>query len=70
MQLNLRGVVLTKFPSATSFGKAIGWSGRKARDIVSGRQIPNAIDIERMADALGITDSDEFLKVFFPNIVH
>ena len=61
----LRGVVAEKFGSCSKFADALGWSGRKTRDIVSGRQEPNAKDIKQMADTLGINEPKEFMRVFF-----
>ena len=61
----LRGVVAEKFGSCANFAKALNWSGRKTRDIVSGRQIPDAKDIKEMADTLNITEPKEFMRVFF-----
>ena len=61
----LRGVVAERFGSCAKFAKALGWSGRKARDIVSGRQTPNAREIKQMADALKVKEPEEFMRVFF-----
>lgn len=72
MQKNpLRGEVAAKFGSCEAFAKALDWSGRKARDIVSGRQIPTAREITQMADVLGLLDDpDAFMSIFFDNGVH
>ena len=61
----LRGVVAEKFGSCAKFAKALNWSGRKTRDIVSGRQVPDAKDIREMADTLEITEPREFMLIFF-----
>ena len=61
----LRGVVAEKFGSCAKFAKALGWSGRKTRDIVSGRQVPDAKEIKEMADKLKIKEPIEFMRVFF-----
>lgn len=61
----LRGAIATKYGSCERFAKAINWSGRKARDIVSGRQRMTAQDINEMAECLQITDAGEFMKIFF-----
>lgn len=67
----LRGAVAAKFGNCEAFSKALNWSGRKARDIVSGRQIPTAKDIEQMAEALGVMDDqDAFMSIFFGKVVH
>lgn len=65
MQRNpLRGAVAEKFGNCTQFAKALGWSGRKTRDIVSRRQTATAKDISEMAAALDIHDPAEFVKTF------
>lgn len=61
----LRGAVAEKYGSCTKFAKALGWSGRKTRDIVSGRQIPNAKEVKEMAVALKIMEPSEFMRIFF-----
>lgn len=65
MQVNLKGVVVSQYGSASAFARKLKWSGRKARDIVSGRQTPTVTDVEEMALALNITDNDEFMQIFF-----
>ena len=62
----LRGVVAEKFGSCEKFAKELKWSGRKTRDIVSGRQWATTKEVREMADALQISDAAEFLRVFFP----
>lgn len=61
----LRGVVAAKYGSCSKFASAIGWSPRKTRDIVSGRRIPNAKDINTMAKCLDIDDPVSFMTIFF-----
>ena len=61
----LRGVVAEKFGSCAKFAKALRWSGRKTRDIVSGRQVPDAKEIKEMAVALNVTEPKEFMRIFF-----
>ncbi|MEA4998916.1 MAG: hypothetical protein VB087_05945 [Candidatus Limiplasma sp.] len=68
MQISLKGVVVSQYGSASAFARKLNWSGRKARDIVSGRQIPTVTDVEEMALALSITDNDEFMRVFFAGL--
>ena len=65
MEITLKGLVVSKYGSAGKFAEALGWSGRKGRDIVSGRQHPTARDMERMADALDIQSPEAFCAVFF-----
>ena len=64
-QITLKGVVISKYGSVGKFGIALGWSPRKARDIVSGRQVPNARDIEQMAAVLNITIPSDLRTLFF-----
>ena len=62
----LRGAVYSKFGNCTKLAQILGWSGRKTRDIVSGRQVPNARDIKELAQVLELTDKpDEFMQIFF-----
>lgn len=62
----LRGAVYSKYGNCTKLAQFLGWSGRKTRDIVSGRQVPNARDIKELAKALDLTDKpDEFMQIFF-----
>lgn len=67
----LRGEVAARFGSCEAFAAQLGWSGRKARDIVSGRQTPTATEITQMAGALGVMDDPErFMSIFFAGAVH
>lgn len=68
MQISLKGLVASKFGSAGKFAEAVGWSGRKARDIVSGRQQPTIRDMEKMADVLGIESEEDFCSIFFKSL--
>lgn len=61
----LRGVVAEKFGSCAKFAEALKWSGRKTRDIVSGRQLATTKDVKEMAEALKIKEPSEFMRVFF-----
>jgi hypothetical protein len=62
----LRGAVAEKYGTCEAFAKALGWSGRKARDIVSGRQVPTARDITEMAHTLEVMeDPAAFMRIFF-----
>lgn len=68
MENLLRGAVLTKFPNITSFAKAMKWDRKKASRIVNYVQRPTAIDMEQMAECLGIHDSDSFVRIFLPTL--
>lgn len=65
MEITLKGAVSSMYGSATALAKQLGWSGRKARDIVSGRQAPTAKDMEELAEALDIRDANSFALIFF-----
>lgn len=64
--ITLKGLVVSRFGSATNMAQAIGWSDTKARDITSGRRAPRAEDMERLTEALGINNADDFVTIFFP----
>ena len=65
VEITLKGLVISKYGSAGEFAKAVGWSGRKARDIVSGRQKPTGNDLVKMAPALDIQSPEMFVNIFF-----
>lgn len=65
--ITLRGVVVSKFGNMTRFAERLQWSGRKTRSIVSGKQVPNAREIEEMAEALDITIPEDLKIIFFYN---
>lgn len=64
----LRGAMAEKYGSCAKFAAALGWSERKTRDIVSGRQVPDAKEITEMAHTLGIYDPSELVRVFFDGL--
>lgn len=68
MNLNLRGAVLQKYPSASAFGKAMGWPRQKASDIMNGRRQPDADEMILIATDLGINDAKAFMALFFPSL--
>lgn len=68
METTLKGVVVSKFGSATKMAKSLNWSGSKARRILRGDQLPTMLDIEEMADVLGISSMEEFIRLFFPRL--
>ena len=67
MGLNLRGVILQKYPSASAFAREVGWGRTKASGIMNGRVKPNADDMLTIAQAVGIDDANTFMAIFFPN---
>lgn len=68
MQITLKGLIVSKFGSAQAFGDAVGWSGRKARDIVSGRQKPNNEEMLVISKAIGIDSPEMFCQIFLPDV--
>ena len=68
MENRLRGAVLTRYKSITSFAEAMKWDRKKASRIVNRVQMPTANDMEQMADCLGIRDADSFIQIFLPSI--
>ena len=68
MDMNLRGVILQRFPSATAFGKEMGWGRQKASNIMNGRTQPSAEDMIAIAQKVGIDDARSFMDIFFPTL--
>lgn len=68
MKITLKGLIVAKFGSAQAFGDAVGWSGRKARDIVSGRQKPNNAEMLVISKAIGIDSPEMFCQIFLPDV--
>ena len=68
MDNQLRGAVLTKFRSITSFADAMKWDRKKASRIVNRIQKPTADDMEQMAERLEIKDAETFVHIFLPSV--
>ena len=68
MENQLRGAVLTKFPSISCFAKEMNWDRKKASRIINRIQKPSADDMEQMAKILGVNDSDSFVRIFLPSV--
>lgn len=64
----LRGAVIARYGSMAECGRAIGWSGRRVRDVVTGRQPMTVEDAETLADALSVKTVDKFMRLFFPRL--
>ena len=61
----LRGKILSKFKSIQAFAAFVGWSNRKAYDIVNGKQEMTATDIDVTCKALDIEIPMDMVLLFF-----
>ena len=68
MENALRGAVLAKHKSISSFARAMHWDRKKASRIVNRQQLPTANDMEDMAIELGVSDCDTFVHLFLPTV--
>lgn len=66
LEINYRGLVVSKFGSVSAFARAIGWSRRKARAIVLKEQEMTISEAERFADTLGVDRAEDFTDLFLP----
>jgi len=62
---NLRGRIIAMYHSVLNFSKEIGWSSRKAYDIVNGKQMPTGKDIDEMCCVLKVVIPDDMRRLFF-----
>ena len=62
---NLRGRIISMYHTIKNFANSIGWSTRKAYDIVNGKQEVTGKDIETMCKALDICIPEEMRLLFF-----
>lgn len=63
---NLRGRIITRFHTIVNFAKSVGWSNRKAYDIINGRQEMTLNDMEVICNALEIEIPSDVRELFFP----
>lgn len=63
---NLRGRIIAKFRTIANFAKAVGWSNRKAYDIINGRQEMTLNDMEIICVVLEIEIPSDIGELFFP----
>lgn len=69
MQTNvLRGKVVAQYGTLTKFASEIGWAPNKISRIFNGKQPLTVKDALKIASALKIEDSTEFLDIFVPEI--
>lgn len=61
---NLRGRIIAMFGTILGFAKAVGWSSRKAYDIVNGKQEPTMSDLEVMCKTLEVEIPADFRFLF------
>ena len=61
----LRGRIIAMYHTVLNFANAIGWSNRKAYDIVNGKQEPTCRDIEEMCSALKVDIPQQMKELFF-----
>lgn len=66
MRNELRGAVLSKFPSITAFAKALKWDRKKASRIINYVQTPTVDDMYKMSDMLEVSDCETFVRIFLP----
>lgn len=65
MNQEMKWDVMKKFGNIASFARALKWSYRKTREIVTGQQLPTADDMKEMANAMEIDSADDFMKFFY-----
>ena len=64
-EYNLRGCIISKYHSMVRFAESVNWSTRKTYDIVNGKQVMTAKDIETICAALEIEIPSQFKRLFF-----
>ena len=69
MQMNLRGIILSRYKSIAEFSREIGWDQKKTGQIVNGTRQPTADDMVVIAKAAGFAnDCNLFVHFFFPTL--
>lgn len=68
MTMNLKGAIIGAYGNAAKFSRKVGWSERKARYIVSGRQKPSMEDVLTICKALRLKDPSEIVSLFLPEV--
>ena len=63
--ITLRGAVMSKYRTISSFADEIGWKRNKASCIINGVQEPTSQDIQEITRCLEINSVDIFLQIFF-----
>ena len=62
---NLRGRIIAMYGTVKDFAVEVGWSKRRAYDIVNGKQEMTAKDIDTMCEWLKVDIPNEMRELFF-----
>ena len=62
---DLRGRIISMYHSIKKFAEVIGWSSRKAYDIVNGNQEMTGKDIDQMCKVLDVKIPEDMRLLFF-----
>lgn len=65
MKTNLYMAVISQFASVAEFGRKLGWTRRKANDIVRGRQNPTLDEAQKIMEILGMNNAQDCYNLFF-----
>lgn len=63
----LKDRLLTKYGTISGAAKALGWDRKKVYRIVEGQNMKYS-DVETLAEALGLYDSEDIVRTFFPEL--
>ncbi len=61
-----RGKIIEVYGSVASFARRMKWSQRKASYITTGKQNMTAQEVENSAEALGVDNAKDFMRIFYP----
>ena len=56
--LQLNGIIHSRFKSETAMAQAMNWSRQRLNRITSGRKVPDIMEVNLMAEALGVPFGD------------
>lgn len=65
MNMELRGMIYAKYPSAAALADKLGWPRQKISFFMTGARIPSLQDVGDMAEALG-QPFMEVANIFLP----
>jgi len=60
--------VLERYGTVGTFAKAMHWSHRKASYVTTGRQELKESEMEACAEALGVENIQDFMRIFHPRL--